>query len=107
MYFIPQKLSATWYSYTTRMYTHTHTHTHSHRHIIYAPSSVNSYGSSLFPGIQDTILGATLPGMEGSWDDVAEQVDIVRNHLRYATQILNEPSLKYAPGSSNWFNNNL
>ena len=68
------------------------------RHVIFAPSSVNSYGSSLFPGVSDTMFDAL--NYNGSWDDVRRQLDFVRNHVRYATSIMAEPSLKYAPLSS-------
>ena len=65
------------------------------RHVLFAPSSVNSYGSSLFPGVSDTIYNAVNFG--GSWDEVRRQLDIVRNHIRFATQVMNEPNLNYAP----------
>ena len=65
------------------------------RHVIFAPSSVNSYDSSVFPGVSDTIFDAVNYG--GSWNDVRRQLDFVRNHVRYATSIMAEPSLKYAP----------
>ena len=65
------------------------------RHVLFAPSSVNSYGSSLFPGVSDAIFNAVNFG--GSWDEVRRQLDIVRNHIRFATQVMNEPSLDYAP----------
>ena len=68
---------------------------HTYRHIIYAPSSVNSYGSSLFPGVSDSIFNAVEYG--GSWDDVRRQLDFLRNHIRYATAVMAEPSLAYAP----------
>ena len=74
-------------------------HVHSNRHVIFAPSSVNSYGSSLFPGVSDTIFNAVNFG--GSWEDVSRQLDFVRNHIRYATMVMAEPSLKYAP--VNWY----
>ena len=69
--------------------------THTCRHVIYAPSSVNSYGSSLFPGVSDAIFNAV--NFNGSWDDVRRQLDFVRNHIRYATAVMAEPSLNYAP----------
>ena len=68
---------------------------HHYRHIIYAPSSVNSYGSSLFPGVSDAIFNAV--NYNGSWEEVRRQLDFVRNHVRYATAVMAEPSLKYAP----------
>ncbi len=63
------------------------------RHVVFAPSAVNSYGSSLFPGISDTIFNATYYGQ--TWNDVRRQIDVVRVHLMYACQIMKEPSLKY------------
>ncbi len=69
------------------------------RHVVFAPSSVNSYGSSLFPGISDTIFEATQSGKEEDWNKVRRQIDIVRNHLRYATMIINEPCSVYNLGS--------
>ena len=63
------------------------------RHIIFAPSSVNIYGSSLFPGVSDTIFNAVNFG--GSWDEVRRQLDFARNHIRYATTVMAEPSLNY------------
>ena len=65
------------------------------RHILFAPSSVNSYGSSLFPGVSDTLFNAV--NFEGSWEDVRRQLDFVRNHLRFAAAIMSEPSLDYPP----------
>ena len=59
---------------------------HSYRHVVYAPSSVNQYGSSLFPGVSDAIFAATEWG--GSWDSVREQLDLVRVHMNYASQIM-------------------
>ena len=72
-----------------------HICSHTNRHIIFAPSSVNNYGSSLFPGVSDTIFNAV--NFDGSWEDVQRQLDFVRNHVRYATSIMAEPSLQYAP----------
>ncbi len=65
----------------------------SSRHVVFAPSSVNIYGSSVFPGVLDSIFDATNNG--GSWDEVRKQIDIVRVHVHYATQVLSFPSLKY------------
>jgi N-acetylated-alpha-linked acidic dipeptidase len=73
----------------------THTLTPQNRHILFAPSSVNSYGSSLFPGVSDTLFNAVNFG--GSWDNVRRQLDFVRNHLRFAAGIMSEPSLDYPP----------
>jgi len=62
-----------------------------YRHVVFAPSSVNSYGSSLFPGISDSIFAAIASDKEDDWNLVRRQIDIVRNHLRYATMINIEP----------------
>ena len=58
------------------------------RHVVYAPSSVNQYGSSLFPGVSDAIFAAMEWG--GSWDLVREQLDLVRVHILYASQIMTQ-----------------
>ena len=58
------------------------------RHVVYAPSSVNQYGSSLFPGVSDAIFYAVQFG--GSWDAVREQLDLVRIHILYASQIMSQ-----------------
>ena len=58
------------------------------RHVVYAPSSVNQYGSSLFPGVSDAIFSAVEFG--GSRDVVWEQIDLVRIHILYASQIMNQ-----------------
>ena len=55
---------------------------------MYAPSSVNQYGSSLFPGVSDAIFSAVEFG--SSWDVVWEQIDLVRIHILYASQIMNQ-----------------
>ena len=60
---------------------------------MFAPSSVNTYGSSVFPGVSDAIFDAIHYG--GSWNRVHRQIDVVRVHMRYASQILNYPALKY------------
>ena len=77
----------------THMHAHTHTHTHTIRHVVFAPSSFNAYLGSTFPGISDTIFNATHYG--GEWDEVRKQIDIVRISIRYATQIMSHPTLKY------------
>ena len=59
-----------------------------YRHVVYAPSSVNEYGSSLFPGVSDAIFSAVEFG--GSWDVVREQLDLVRIHIIYASDIMNQ-----------------
>ena len=58
------------------------------RHVVYAPSSVNQYGSSLFPGVSDAIFSAVEFG--GSWDEVRHQLDLVRIHLLYASHIMDQ-----------------
>ena len=58
------------------------------RHVVYAPSSVNAYGSSLFPGVSDAIFSAVEFG--ASWDVVREQLDLVRIHILYASQIMDQ-----------------
>lgn len=63
------------------------------RHVVFAPSSVNSYGSSVFPGVSDTIFNARNYG--GSWDEVRKQIDIVRVHILHSIQVMEFPSLKY------------
>ena len=60
---------------------------------MFAPSSVNSYAGASFPGISDSIFDAMHSG--GSWDEVRRQIDIVRVHVRYAVEIMNQPALKY------------
>ena len=61
-----------------------------HRHVVYvyAPSSVNQYGSSAFPGVSDAIFSAVEFG--GSWDVVRQQLDLVRIHILYASHIMNQ-----------------
>ncbi|CAI8052637.1 N-acetylated-alpha-linked acidic dipeptidase 2 [Geodia barretti] len=59
-----------------------------YKHVVYAPSSVNQYGSSLFPGVSDAIFAAMEWG--GSWDLVREQLDLVRVHILYASQIMTQ-----------------
>ena len=58
------------------------------RHVVYAPSSVNAYGSSAFPGVSDAIFSALESG--GSWDVVREQLDLVRVHILYASHIMDQ-----------------
>lgn len=69
-----------------------------HRHIIFAPSSINSYGSTVFPGLSDAITNAI--EFEGSWEEVKTQLDIVVTHLRYATQTIQDPSFQHALDNS-------
>jgi len=56
---------------------------------------VNTYTGSVFPGISDSIFNATQYG--GDWNEVHKQIDIVRISIRYATQIMNQPTLKHMP----------
>ena len=63
--------------------------------MIFAPSSVNSYAGATFPGVSDAIFNAEVMG--GSWDDVRRQLDFVRVHIRYATQILSQSGVEYLP----------
>ena len=62
---------------------------------MFAPSSVNTYAGSVFPGISDSIFNAIQ--YRGDWNEVRKQIDIVRISIRYATQIMNQPTLKYVP----------
>ena len=63
-----------------------------YRHVIFAPSSVNSYSGASFPGVVDSIFNATT--LE-DWNEVHHQLDIVAIHVRYATQIMNQPSVEW------------
>ena len=56
---------------------------HLSRHVIFAPSSVNSYASATFPGLSDAIFNA-LHTASPDWDEVRRQADAVRVHIRYA-----------------------
>jgi len=54
----------TWNSVFVIHNTHTHTHIHrlihTHtRHVVFAPSSANTYAGSVFPDISDSIFSAT------------------------------------------------
>lgn len=64
-----------------------------------APNAINSYGVAIFPGITDTIFNITHSQDSDvtprKWNEVRRQIDIVRTHLRHATQILREPVLQY------------
>jgi len=66
------------------------------RHVLYAPSSFDSYSSATYPGITDAIFDAThnltAAGSAEKWDAVRRQIDIVRIHLRHATQVLLAPA---------------
>jgi hypothetical protein len=61
--------------------------------VIYAPSSINTYNSSVFPGFYDALTNALQYG--GEWAEVEKQATILGTHFRYATQIVNDPSLQY------------
>ena len=58
------------------------------RHVVYAPSSVNAYGGTSFPGVTDAIFEALNFG--GSWVKVQHQIDLVRVHILYASQIMGQ-----------------
>ena len=60
---------------------------------MFAPSSVNSYGSVAFPGVSDSIFDAVYNG--GDWNQVRKQIDILRVHVRYAVDIMDQPALEY------------
>lgn len=64
------------------------------RHVIFAPSSVNSYASVTFPGLSDAIFSA-LHTTPPDWDEVRRQADAVRVHIRYATQVMQQPGLEF------------
>ncbi|KAL5481828.1 hypothetical protein EMCRGX_G022079 [Ephydatia muelleri] len=67
------------------------------KHVIFAPSSVNSYASAIFPGLSDAIFSALhpTPSVPPDWDEVRRQSDAVRVHIRYATQVMTQPGLEY------------
>ena len=60
------------------------------RHVVYSPSSADQYGTvaPFFPGVSDAIFSAAEFG--GSWDVVREQLDLVRIHILYASDIMNQ-----------------
>ena len=60
------------------------------RHVISAPSSVNSYAGGSFPGVTDAIFNAN---GTADWNEIHRQLDIVAIHIRYATQIMNQPGV--------------
>ena len=62
-----------------------------------APNHLNSYDSTLFPGLDFAIYNATEFG--GSWDTVRRQRDLLTTHFRYGAQIVSDPTLKITPGS--------
>ena len=69
----------------------------SSRHVIFAPSSVDSYASATFPGLSDAIFSALhpAPSVPPDWDEVRRQSDAVRVHIRYATQVMNQPGIEF------------
>ena len=50
------------------------------------------YASASFPGVVDAIFNASTPQ---EWNEVHRQLDIVAVHVRYATQIMNQPSVEW------------
>ncbi|KAL5481832.1 hypothetical protein EMCRGX_G022084 [Ephydatia muelleri] len=68
-----------------------------YKHVIFAPSSVDSYASATFPGLSDAIFSALhpIPSVPPDWDEVRRQSDAVRVHIRYATQVMKQPGLEY------------
>ena len=69
------------------------------KNVIFAPSSINTYNSATFPSVYDAItdaIGANATTSASRWEEVKRQVDVVATHVRHATQIITEPSLKYA-----------
>lgn len=70
------------------------------KNVIFAPSSIDTYSSATFPSVYDGIanaIGANSTASAASrWEEVKQQVDVVATHVRHATQIISEPSLKYA-----------
>ena len=61
------------------------------RHVLFAPTSVTCCVSSTFPGISDSLFYALHYGGDTShWNEVKKQIDVMRTHLRYATQILQQ-----------------
>uniref|UniRef100_A0A1X7V380 Aminopeptidase NAALADL1 n=1 Tax=Amphimedon queenslandica TaxID=400682 RepID=A0A1X7V380_AMPQE len=62
------------------------------KHVIFAPSSVNSYSGASFPGVTDAIFNAT---SVKDWEFVHQQLDIVAIHIRYATQIMNQSGTEW------------
>lgn len=63
-----------------------------YRHVIFAPSSINSYSGASFPGVIDAIFNATTVQ---DWEFVHQQLDVVAIHIRYATQIMNQPGVEW------------
>jgi hypothetical protein len=92
VYFFDRSLRALFIiNFTTLLY----------RHVVFAPSSINTYDSSLFPGLHDAIISAISADSTHSarrWEEVKQQADVVAVHVRYATQIISEPSLRYFQG---------
>ena len=63
------------------------------RHVIFAPSSINTYAGSVFPDLYDALTNTLEHG--GSPDEVQKQLDILGTHFRYAAQVVEDPSLQY------------
>lgn len=51
------------------------------------------YNGSIFPGFYDALTNAMNYG--GNWEEVAIQATILGTHFRYATQIVDDPSLHF------------
>jgi len=57
------------------------------RHLIFAPSAINDYAGSVFPGVKDALFNATT---FADWQEVDRQLSLIAVHLRYAAQVLNQ-----------------
>ena len=57
------------------------------RHLIFAPSAIDDYAGSVFPGVEDALFNATT---FTDWQEVDRQLSLVAIYLRYAAQILNQ-----------------
>ncbi|CAH1773061.1 unnamed protein product, partial [Owenia fusiformis] len=60
------------------------------KNLLLSPSSYNTYGSSLFPGLSDTIYEATT---SGDWEPVKQQLSALIIALHSARNILSEETL--------------
>jgi len=58
---------------------------HQYRHVIFAPSSHNSYNGSGFPGIVDSIFAAE---RGGSWNEVRQQISIASLNVLSAAELM-------------------
>jgi hypothetical protein len=56
---------------------------HDIRNIVFAPSKVNSYGSSSFPGISDTVSQTPV-----DWSEVRKQINILFKSIKEANEFL-------------------